>query len=149
MSLNEQIDNRYLEAAKAKDLATIGILRMIKAAITNRKIESGAAKDQPLPDPELVAVLRSELKKRVESATSYRDNDRAELAEQEEREAELIKTFLPEPLSEAEIVAAVDDAIASGASGFGAIMGAAMAKLKDRADGQQVSAIVKAKLANK
>ncbi len=97
------------------------------------------------------AVLRRERKRRLDSAQQYRDGGRPELAEAEESEAELIASYLPSQLSDAELDAIVTDAIAAtGASepkDMGKAIGAAMKAAAGRADGKRVSERVKAALA--
>jgi uncharacterized protein YqeY len=97
-----------------------------------------------------VAVLQRERKRRLESAEAYRDAGRDDLAESEEREAEMIAGYLPEQLSDDELHAIVGDAVAeTGASSpkdMGKVMSAVMPKLGGRADGKRVSQVVREKL---
>ena len=92
-------------------------------------------------------VLQRERKRRLEAAEAYRDGGRADLAEAEEQEAELIAAYMPEQLSDEELGAIVGDAVAeSGASSpkeMGKVMALVMPKVKGRADGKRVSAAVK------
>lgn len=97
-----------------------------------------------------VAVLQRERKRRLESAKAFRDGDRAELAEQEEREAKLIEGYLPEQISDDELDQLVGDAIAESAAesirDMGKVMAIVMAKSAGRADGSRVSGLVKERL---
>ncbi len=106
-----------------------------------------AAKDAGDDD---VAVLQRERKRRLEAADAYRDGGRTDLAEAEEREAEIIASYMPEQLGDEELHAIVGDAVAeSGASSpqeMGKVMALVMPKVKGRADGRRVSAAVKEKL---
>jgi uncharacterized protein YqeY len=98
-------------------------------------------------DEEEVPVLQRERKRRLEAAEAYRDGGRVEAAEAEEREADLIASYLPEQLSDDELNAIVGDAVAeSGASSpqeMGKVMAVVMPKVKGLADGKRVSAAVK------
>lgn len=94
-----------------------------------------------------VAVLQRERKRRLEAAEAYRDAEREDLAASEEREAAIIEAYMPEQLSDEELRAIVGDVVAeSGASSpgeMGKVMSAVMPKVKGRADGKRVSAVVK------
>jgi uncharacterized protein len=95
-------------------------------------------------------VLQRERKRRLEAAEAYRDGGRDDQAAAEEREAEIISSYMPEQLSDDELAAIVGDAVAeSGASSpneMGKVMGLVMPKVKGRADGRRVSAAVKERL---
>ena len=99
---------------------------------------------------EELKLLQKLVKQRKDSAVIYREQNRPDLAEPEEKQAAVIESFLPEQLSEAEIEAKVDEVIAkTGASGMqdmGKVMGMASAELAGRADGKTISTIVKKKL---
>lgn len=127
---------------KAGDKARVGALRLVLSEL-QKAAKEGDADEQ--------AVLRRERKRRLDSAQQYRDGDRPELAEAEESEAELIASYLPSQLSDAELDAIVADAIAAtGASepkDMGKAIGAAMKAAAGRADGKRVSERVKAALA--
>lgn len=125
------------------------VLRNVKAAILNEEVSLGK-RDEGLSDAEVEKVLAREVKKRIESAELYRSNGRAELAEPEEQEAEILREFLPEQLSEAEIVAIVEDAMASmndvSMQKMGQVIGAVKQKVGNAADGALIAKIVKEKL---
>ena len=125
------------------------VLRNVKAAILNEEVSLGK-RDEGLDDAEVEKVLAREVKKRVESAELYRSNGRAELAEPEEQEAEILREFLPEQLSEAEIVAIVKDVVASmndvSMQKMGQVIGAVKQKVGNAADGALIAKIVKEKL---
>ena len=125
------------------------VLRNVKAAILNEEVSLGK-RDEGLDDAEVEKVLAREVKKRVESAELYRSNGRAELAEPEEQEAEILREFLPEQLSEAEIVAIVEDVVASmndvSMQKMGQVIGVVKQKVGNAADGALVAKIVKEKL---
>lgn len=124
----------------------VSTLRMLMAELKNAEI---AKREELEPDDELAVVSR-EVKRRGEAAEEYAKADRADLADKEKAEAEILKAFLPEQLSEPEVEAIVAEAIAeTGASSprdMGRVMGAVMPKLKGRADGKVVNALVARKL---
>lgn len=148
--LEQQIGQAFLEAYKAKDEKTVGTLRMLKSAILNKKIEKMIAKESELPDDDVMAVLKSEVKKRLDSVESYKAGNRADLAEIEQGEVAIISKFLPEQLSEDKVRELVKSVLAEagnpGPAGFGKIMGLVIAKAKGAADGSVVSKIVKEEL---
>lgn len=125
------------------------VLRNVKAAILNEEVSLGK-RDEGLNDAEVEKVLAREVKKRVESAELYRSNGRAELAEPEEQEAEILREFLPEQLSEAEVMAIVEDVVASmddvSIQKMGQVIGAVKQKVSNAADGALIARIVKEKL---
>jgi hypothetical protein cdiviTM7_02614 len=125
------------------------VLRNVKAAILNEEVSLGK-RDEGLNDAEVEKVLAREVKKRVESAELYRSNGRAELAEPEEQEAEILREFLPEQLSETEIMAIVEDVLASmddvSIQKMGQVIGAVKQKVGNAADGALIARIVKEKL---
>lgn len=126
---------------KAGDRERAGALRMIVDALQ---------KDAKLGDGDEVAVLQRERKKRLEAVEAYREAGRAEQAEAERFEAELIEGYLPAQLSDEELAALVDAAVAeTGASEqkqMGQVMSALMPKVDGRADGKRVSAAVRERL---
>ena len=125
------------------------VLRNVKAAILNEEVSLGK-RDEGLDDAEVEKVLAREVKKRVESAELYRSNGRAELAEPEEQEAEILREFLPEQLSEAEVVTIVEDVVASmndvSMQKMGQVIGVVKQKVGNADDGALVAKIVKEKL---
>lgn len=124
-------------------------LRNLKAAILNEEVALGK-RDEGLSDEQVEKVIAREVKKRGESARLYRDNDRPELAEPEEQEAEVLKKFLPEQLSEPELVAIIEQKIAeldaSGPAAMGQVIGAVKAAVGNKADGATLAGLVKATL---
>ena len=125
------------------------VLRNVKAAILNEEVSLGK-RDEGLNDAEVEKVLSREVKKRIESAELYRSNGRIELAESQEKEAAILREFLPEQLSEAEIVAIVEDVVASmddvSMQKMGQVIGVVKQKVGNAADGALVAKIVKEKL---
>ena len=125
------------------------VLRNVKAAILDEEVSLGK-RDEGLSDAEVEKVLAREVKKRVESAELYRSNGRIELAEPEEKEAAILREFLPEQLSEAEVMAIVEDVITNmndvSMQKMGQVIGAVKQKVGNAADGALVAKIVKEKL---
>jgi len=143
MALLEEVKSDVTVALKAGDRERASALRLVVSELQK------AAKDGS-QDSEL-EVLQRERKRRLESATAYRDAGRADLATGEEREAELIEAYLPAQLSDEELHAIVGDAVAeSGASSpkeMGKVMAVVMPRVQGRADGRRVSDAVRELLA--
>ena len=148
MALKDKIISDMTAAMKAKDAARTSTLRMVKAAITNREKEGGAA----LTDEDVMKLLRSQVKQRRDSVEQYQKAGRQELVDKETAEIAVIEAYLPQAASETEVEQAVIDAIsdtgATSMKDMGAVMKTAMAKLAGKnADGKLVSETVKKKLA--
>ena len=147
MSLTDQLQDDMKTAMRDGDTERRDTLRMVMAAAQN------AAKDkrEPLTDEETTAVITREVKKRRESIKAYQDAGRDDRAAQEQREVDILSPYLPEQMSEAEVQALVVEAVAAtGAASqkdMGRVMGALMPKVKGRADGKLVSALVDQELA--
>jgi len=138
MSLLNQVQDDVKIAMKAGERERVHALRMVADALQKAEKDNGG-------DP--VEVLQRERKRRLEAAEAYRDGGRTDAAEAEQREADLIASYLPEQLSDEELHAVVGDAVAeSGASSpqeMGKVMALVMPQVKGRADGKRVSAAVK------
>jgi uncharacterized protein YqeY len=137
-------------AMKARDELRSSTLRMVLTAITNAEVSGKVARE--LSDDDVIGVLTSEAKKRREAAEAFADAGREEQAAKERAEAGLIAEYLPEQLSEEEVVALVTATIdelgvrGDGMKAMGRVMGALQPKVKGRADGGAVAAAVKAQL---
>jgi uncharacterized protein YqeY len=147
MSLSQQIITDLTASMKAQDAARTSTLRMVKAAMMNRKIEKGAELD----DEEMQKLLRSLVKQRRDSIEQYEKAGRQELADKEKAEIAVIETYLPQAASQAEIDTAVAAAItetgATSIKDMGKVMKAAQAALAGKnADGKIIADTVKAKL---
>jgi uncharacterized protein len=138
VTVADQVKTDLATAMKAGERERVGALRLVLSSLQLAAKEGG--------DDE-VAVLRRERKRRLDAAEQYRDGGRAELAAQEEEEAELIATYLPAEMSDAELDSLVAQAVAeSGAvepSEMGKVMSLVMPKVAGRADGKRVSAKVR------
>jgi len=148
--MKQRLHDDMTAALKARDEIRKSTLRMALTAVTKAEVAGKEARE--LSDAEIVDVLSAEAKKRRESVTAYRDAGRAELADKEQAEADILAEYLPEQLTEEEIVALVTETIAAtgaaelGPRGIGKVMGALQPKTKGKADGAVVSAEVKRQL---
>ena len=144
--LAERIDQEMKDSARAKDARRLGTLRMLKSAMMYREIETG----KPLEDADVVAVVGTLIKQRRDSAAQYTAGNRPELAARENEEINILEAFLPRQLSDDELAALVQEAIAaSGAKGpreMGAVMKALMPRVAGKAEGKRVSDAVKGAL---
>jgi len=145
-SLKARVQREMHEALKAGDKIRLGARRMLRAAITNRE------KDvlHELSDDEVRDVAARELKRRNESIEAFEKGGRADLVEKETAEREILNAFAPAPLSDTDVDALIEEAIATtGASGpqdMGKVMGSVMGKAKGKVDGAAVQARVRARL---
>ncbi len=128
------------------------VLRNLRAAILNEEVAKGK-RDEGLSDAEIETVVAREVKRRLESARLYRENDRPELAEPEEQEMAVLEEFLPEQMSEEElrqvIVTKIAELGASGPQDMGRVIGAVKARVGNTADGAVLAQAVKDILTNK
>ncbi len=137
-AIKDRLPLELREAMKARDRTRLATLRLLTAAVRNREVELG----HDLSDEELQAVASTEVKRRREAAEAYEQGGRPELAQQERAEQAILETYLPEQLSDEELDAIIDEAVAAtGASGpddVGRVMGQVMGKAKGRAGGNEV-----------
>ena len=144
--LNEKINTDIKKAMKAHEEQKLSVLRMLSTELKNVAIKKGT-KDEPLSDDEIVEVLMRQVKQRRESAIQYKEGGREDLATVEEQEMEILKEYLPESISEEDLEVIVKDAItqtgAETIQEMGKVMGIVMTKVKGKATGDQVSAMVK------
>ncbi|MEL7479672.1 GatB/YqeY domain-containing protein [Pseudoalteromonas sp. SS15] len=146
MSLLTKLKDAQKESMKAKDKVRLGAIRMVLAEIKQREIDNKTTLD----DAGITSVLVKLVKQRRDSYTQYKDAGRDDLAEIEANEIEALEAFLPQPLTEEEILALIDAAIAeSGAAGMqdmGKVMGLIKAKAEGKADLGKVSGLIKQRL---
>ena len=146
MSLTGEIQQDVKAAMKERDRTRVGALRMLSAALKNGEIEAG----RPLTEEEERVILQRQLKQREESAEAFRKAGREEQAASESVEAEIVREYLPEPLSPEELEEIVDRAIqetgAGGMKDMGPVMGRAMALAGGRAQGRELSALLRNRL---
>ena len=147
MSLIARMEDDLKAATLARDADRRDALRLLLSSLRSAEKEL----QRPLSDEEELQVLQRERKRRVEAAEAFRGGGREAQAEAEERELSVLEEFMPEPLSEEEIEEIVDDVIAEvGATSMaqlGRVMADVMPQIAGRADGSQVSQIVREKLA--
>lgn len=150
MSFQQRIDEDLKTAMKARQAERLSVLRMLKAALKYAAIEKhGVEKD--LEEPDALAVIRKEVKKRQDAIDGFEKGNRPELAAKEKVELEILNAYLPQPLSAEQLGALVAEAIAeAGATSkaqMGAVMKIAQAKAAGRADGKLLSQEVSKRLA--
>ncbi|MDO8811064.1 MAG: GatB/YqeY domain-containing protein [Gallionella sp.] len=146
MSLKLQITEDMKTAMRAKDVARLGAIRLLLAAMKQREVDERIE----LTDADVVAIIEKMNKQRRDSISQYEAAGRQDLADVEKFEMTVLAAYMPQQMSEAEVAAAVAEAIAAtGAASpqdMGKVMGMLKAKLAGRADMGKVSALIKAQL---
>jgi uncharacterized protein len=146
VSVRDQIQDDTKTAMKQRDRTRVGALRLLGAALKNAEIEAGRS----LTEQEEQTILRRQLKQRDESAEAFRKAGREEQAASESAEAEIVRSYLPQPLSPAELEEIVETALndtgATSMRDMGNVMGRAMELSEGRAEGRQLSALVRNRL---
>lgn len=147
MSLKAQILEDIKVAMKAKESFRLATLRLLSAAIKQKEVDERVELD----DAAVLAILDKLIKQRKDSISQFEKGGRQDLADAEKAEVEVLSVYLPAQMSEAEITAAIDAAIAAtgavGAKDMGKLMGVLKPQLAGKADMGKVSALVKGKLA--
>lgn len=151
--MKDSLQNDLTAAIREQNSLVTGTLRMVLAAITNEEVSGKVARE--LSDQDIITVLTREAKKRKEAATAYDEAKRADLADKERAELDVISGYLPEALSEDEVAKIIADAVAtvsaqgaSGPSAMGQVMKIVQPAVAGRADGGVIAGLVKAALAN-
>ncbi len=142
MALKDRLRSDLNEARRAKDRLRTTVLTTTLSEVRNREIQLG----REATDEDVVGVIGKAIKQRRESAEQMRSAGRAELAEKEEREADLLGEYMPESLGEAEVRRLVREAIGTGATDMGSVMGVLMPRIKGRFDGREANRIVREEL---
>jgi uncharacterized protein YqeY len=146
MSLKQQITDDMKVAMRAKDTARLSAIRLLLAAIKQREVDERIE----LSDADVVTIIEKMNKQRRDSISQYEAAARLDLAEVEKFEMSVLATYMPQQLSDADVLAAVVDAVAAvGATGpqdMGKVMGLLKPKLAGLADMSRVSALIKAQL---
>lgn len=149
MSLQKQVMTKMKEAMKAKDTVALQALRAVKSAFLLAKTESGAQED--ISEEQELKIIQKQVKQRKDSAAIFLKQGREDLAAPELAEIAVLEEFLPEALSEEEIVKVVLETItalnAEGMKDMGKVMGVISNKLSGQADGKTISMLVKKNLA--
>jgi len=148
LSLSERIERDLKEAMRAREAgkARLSVLRLIRAAAKNQEIEKG----RPLDEGELLQVVAKEVRAREEVLPEYERSGRDDLIARLKEEIAILREYLPPPLTHAEVVAAVEKAIAQvGATSrrdMGKVMGILMRELRGRVDGDELRRVVEERL---
>lgn len=146
MTFKEKIDQDMRIAAKAKDRITLSSLRLIRTALHNREIDL----KREVSDSEFIQILSSMVKQRRDSIEQFAKGGRTDLVEQEEAELRIIQAFMPQPLSEEEMLQeirkAIDETGALSVKDMGKVMKVLMPKLTGKVDGKLLGEKVKAAL---
>ncbi len=148
-ALKDRLRADLTAAMKSRDELRTATLRMVLAAVSAEEVAGKEARE--LSDDEVLAVLRREAKRRREAADAFAGADRAEQADRERAEGEVVAGYLPAQLEDADLAALVADVItrtgATGMRDMGRVMGAANAEVAGRAEGARVAAEVRRQLA--
>lgn len=151
MALAETIQNDLKAALLGGDRFKADVLRSLKAAILNEEVATGK-RDEGLADSDVEKIIAKEVKKRAESVRMYETGGRPELAENEKLESSVLEQYLPKQLSEAEVIAIVEQTIeemgAVGMQSMGLVIKAVKEKVGNTADGALIANTVKTKLSN-
>ena len=147
MGLLEEITQDMKKAMKSKEKDRMQVLRLLRSDLKKAKID----KRGDFTEEDAQQVINKAAKNRRESIESYKKGDRQDLVEEEQKELEVIEEYLPEQMSDDEIKEIIDQVIeetgASGMQDMGKVMGTIMPKVRGKADGSKVQAIVRSKLA--
>jgi uncharacterized protein len=141
-ALKARIRSDLNDARRQKDRLRTTVLTSTLSEVRNKEIELGREAE----DKDVIAVVAKAIKQRKESSEQMRSAGRPELADKEDREASLLESYMPAGLSEAEVRAAVQEAMAGGADNMGAVMGAIMPRIQGRFDGREANRIVREEL---
>jgi uncharacterized protein YqeY len=146
MSLKAQITEDMKNAMRAKDTARLGAVRLLLSAMKQREVDERIE----LADADVVSIIEKMLKQRRDSIAAYETANRTDLADIEKFEVSVLQTYLPQQLSEAEIIVIVDKVIAdtgaTGAKDMGKVVGAVKPLVAGQADMGKVSGLIKARL---
>jgi len=146
--LKERIQEDMKNAMRARDAASLGAIRLLQAAIKQKEVDERIVAD----DAAILAIVEKLIKQRKDSIAQFEQAGRQDLVDKEKAELALLSGYLPQQMSEAEVTAAIDAAIAesgaTGAQAMGKVMAVLKPKLAGRADMSKVSGLVKARLAS-
>ena len=146
MGLEERLIEEMKHAMKSNDKLRLSTIRMIRSAVKNKEIEQRSQ----LTDEGITKVIQGLVRKGEESVEQFRVGGRADLVEKEEKEIEILKSFLPQPISREEILRAIDQSMeetqASSLKDLGKVMKSVIPKLGGKADGKLINQLVKERL---
>ncbi len=146
MSLEERLVEEMKQAMKSNDKLKLSTIRMIRSALKNKEIDLR----KKLEDEDIVKVIQAMMRKGEESVEQFETGGRMDLVEKEKSEIEIMKSFLPQPLSQEEILKIIDQSIqetqASSLKDMGKVMKSVMPKIGGKADGKLINQLVKERL---
>jgi uncharacterized protein YqeY len=146
MGLEERLMEEMKQAMKSNEKLRLSTIRMIRTSVKNKEIEVR----KKLEDEEIQRVIQGMLRKSEESVEQFRAGGRMDLVEKETQEMEILKSFLPQSLSQEEILKVIDETIqenqASSLKDLGKVMKSVMSKLAGKADGKLINQLVKERL---
>ena len=141
--LLEKIDADLKSSMKEKNTLKVSVLRLVKSAVQNKAIEK---KTESLSDDVVLDIIQRQVKQRRDSIEEFKKGNRQDLVDQESKEIDILKTYLPEQLSEADLKGIIQKAIettgAKSKADMGKVMKEALVAAKGRADGKRVSQLV-------
>jgi uncharacterized protein len=147
MLLEDKISQDYVQAMKARDSFTSSVLSFLRAQIKNVKVDKRLAQ---VPDEDVISVIKKQAKQRLDSITQFKAGGRTDLAEKEEKELVILKSYLPPEMSQEKLKIIVEEVIAaSGATSIkdmGRVMKDVLARTAGQADNQTVGTLVKERL---
>ena len=146
MGLEERLVDEMKQAMKSNDKLRLSTIRMIRSAAKNKEIEL----QRKLNDDDIFMVIQGMVRKGEDSIEQFQAGERLDLVEKEQQEIEILKSFLPQPLSQEQILGMIDQGIAeteaSSLKDLGKVMKSVMPKLAGKADGKLINQLVKQKL---
>jgi uncharacterized protein YqeY len=146
MSLEERLVEEMKQAMKSNDKLRLSTIRMMRSALKNKEIELR----KKLEDEEVIKVIQAMVRKGEESVEQFQTGGRRDLVEKEKKEIEILKSFLPQPLSQEEMLKIIDQSIqetqASSPKDIGKVMKSVMPKMGGKADGKLINQLVKERL---
>ena len=149
MEYRSRIEEGLKQSLKEKDNIRVSVLRMLLAAIKNKEVE----KIRALTEDEFYALVKTSIKQHIDSIESFKKGNRVELAQKEEKELEILKEFLPAPLTEEELSREIEEAIksieAKSQKDMGKVIKTIMDKFPGRTDGKVLSGMVLKRLSSK
>jgi len=147
MSLEDKISQDYVQAMKARDSFTSGVLSFLRAQIKNVKVDKRL---EAVPDEDVISVIKKQAKQRQDSISQFTAGGRADLAEKEEKELLVLKGYLPAEMSADKLKSIVDEVIASSGAAsikdMGRVMKEVLGRVAGQADNQTVGVLVKERL---
>ena len=146
MSLSDKLAQDMKDALRAGDKIRLGVIRMLRAQLKNAAIE----RREELTEDEVISVLSSAAKMRKEAIEKFQEGNRQDLVDQEKAELEIIRSYMPEPLSEGDLSVLIEKAVhqagAKGMGDLGLVMKQIMPQVRGRVEGGLVNSLVREKL---